>query len=55
MSYYEWGALGYVSQRTGKFCWANPEDSYYTVMGTLATAFWDGHRWVRILGRELPK
>lgn len=51
MNYYEWGALGYVDQRTGKFYWGNPEDSYYRVVSFMATAFWDGKKWVRIRGR----
>lgn len=49
--HYEWGAVGLVSKRSGKFMWANPNDSYYTMLTFVATAFWDGHRWVKILGR----
>lgn len=49
--YYEWGALGRVCARSGKFQWANPEDSYYRAFSFLATAYWDGTRWVRIRGR----
>lgn len=47
----EWGAVGFIYHKTAKFYWANPEDSYYKVLGFMATAFWDGARWVRILGR----
>jgi hypothetical protein len=50
--YYEWGAVGMVHQRTGKFMWANPEDTYYKVLSFMATAFWDGHRWVYIMSRK---
>lgn len=50
--YYEWGALGRVNMRTGKFEWANPDDSYYRAFSFFATAYWDGKRWMRILGRD---
>lgn len=51
MNKHEWGAIGLVHPRTAKFHWANPDDSYYTVLSFMATAFWDGARWVRIRGR----
>lgn len=41
-------ALGWVSQITGKFCYANPDDEYYAIVSFFATGYWDGIRWVRI-------
>lgn len=46
----EWGALGW-DNNDGKFRWANPDDSYYRILGFVAHAYWDGGRWVRLRGR----